>query len=333
MPACDFVGGEQRAAAIFRSCWIGAAADFGDVVDGGADSGDQFLKLRTGFPAIGACIGRGANFIRMKFLEQLALAVERAHVRTEKFVGRADQEISVERAHVDGAVRSIVNGVDKHERANGVSELRDFGDGIDGADGVGGVTDGDEFGFRCDFLAQVVEIKRAVGSVDIGLANDDAFFLERAPGRDVGVVIKRGDDDFISRFQIARDGARKRERDRRHVLAEDDFVFVAVKEVGHRGARGRDDRVVAAAGFEGTVGVGVSGEEIILHGLHDLLGDLRAGRAVEECGLVAVDLEIERGELLTHPRDIERVAVDGGFGSGSGAHCDGRTSIDLNARR
>ncbi len=220
----------------------------------------------------------------MKFLEQLALAVERAHVRAEEFVGRADEKVGVERAHVDGAVGRVMNGVDEHERAGGVRELGDFGDGIDGADGVGGVTDGDEFCFARDFFAQVVEIERAVGIVNIGLTDDDAFFFERAPRRDVGVVIERGDDDFVAGLEITGNRSREREGDRGHVLAEDDFVFVAIEEVGHCGAGGGDHRVVAAAGFEGAASVGVGGEEIICDGVHDLLGNLRAGGAVEECG-------------------------------------------------
>ena len=142
----DFVCSEQRGATIFRG-GIGASAEFGDVIDGSADAGDEFLNLRAGFPAIGRMVVGGANFVRMKLLEQLALAVERAHVRAEEFVGRADEKIGVESAHIDGAVRRIVDGVDEHQRPDGVSELGYFGDGIDGADGVGRITDGDEFCF------------------------------------------------------------------------------------------------------------------------------------------------------------------------------------------
>ena len=95
-------------------------------------------------------------------------------MRAEEFVGRADEKIGVERADIDGAVRRVVDGVDKHERASSVGELGDFGHGIDRAYGVGGVADGDEFCFAGDFLTKIVEVERAVGFVDFGLA-DDAF--------------------------------------------------------------------------------------------------------------------------------------------------------------
>ena len=66
----------------------------------------------------------------------LALAVERSHVRTEKFVGRADKKIAIEGAHVNRAVGRVMDGVDEHQGAGGMRELCDFGDGIDCAHGV-----------------------------------------------------------------------------------------------------------------------------------------------------------------------------------------------------
>ena len=135
MLAGGAIGGEQGAATILRA-GIAAAAEFGDVVDGSADSGDQLLDLRAGFPAVGERVGRGANLVGIEAQQVLALAVERAHVGAEKFVGRAGEKIAVEGADVDGTVGGVVDGVDEHEGAGGVGELGDFGDGIDGAYGV-----------------------------------------------------------------------------------------------------------------------------------------------------------------------------------------------------
>jgi hypothetical protein len=64
-----------------------------------------------------------------------------------------------------------------------------------------------------------------------------------------------------------------------------------VEEVGHGGAGPVDDGVVAAAGLEGAASVGVGSEEIILDGVHYLLGDLGAGGTIQESGRVAVYLE------------------------------------------
>jgi hypothetical protein len=127
--------------------------------------------------------------------------------------------------------------------------------------------------------------------MDVDLADDYAFFFERAPGGDVGVVVEGGDDDFVASFQLAADGASEREGDGGHVLAEDDFIGVAVEKIRHGGARGGDHGIVGAAGGEGPAGVGVGGEEIILYRVHDLLGDLRARGAIEERGGLAVHLQ------------------------------------------
>ena len=45
-------GGESFAAGI--GFGIAAAAEFGEIVDGGADTGDEFVNLRAAFPAIGS---------------------------------------------------------------------------------------------------------------------------------------------------------------------------------------------------------------------------------------------------------------------------------------
>ena len=105
-------------------------------------------------------------------------------------------------------------------------------------------------------------------------------------------MIERGDDDLVAGFQFAGDGSGERECDRGHVLAEDDFVCVAIEEIGHGGAGRGDSGVVAAAGFERAAGVGVGVEEIILDGVHHLFRDLRAGGAVEECSRVTVYLKL-----------------------------------------
>ena len=83
--------------------------------------------------------------------------------------------------------------------------------------------------------------------MNVCLANDHAFFLKRAPRRDVSVVIERSDEDFVAGLEVTANRAGEREGDRRHVLAEDDFVFVTVKEIGHGGAACVDGCVIAAA--------------------------------------------------------------------------------------
>ena len=112
------------------------AAQSRKVVDCGGDAGQSFVDLRAGFPAVGQSVGGGADLVGAETKQMFALAVDAAHVRTEKFVGRAGEEISIQRADVDGAVRGIVDSVNECECAGGAGKANDFFDGIDCAHGV-----------------------------------------------------------------------------------------------------------------------------------------------------------------------------------------------------
>ena len=49
----------------------------------------------------------------------LALAIERAHVGTEEFVGRADEEIAIEGFDVDRTVGRVMDGINIDHGAGG----------------------------------------------------------------------------------------------------------------------------------------------------------------------------------------------------------------------
>ena len=181
------------------------ATQVGKILHAGGDSGDAFVIQRAPLPAIGNGIGVGAHLVRLQALQVLALAVENSHVRTEKLVGGAGQEIAIESADVDRPVRGVVDRVDVGKRALLVRQANDFLDVIDGADRVGGVADGHHPGAAADFLLQVGQIESAVVFVDLDEANGYAALLERAPGRDVGVVIEMSEQDFVAGTEFAAD--------------------------------------------------------------------------------------------------------------------------------
>src|SRR5260370_11465932 len=143
---CYAIRGKQGASAI-GCARVVAAAELSEVIDCCANAGDQLLDLRAGFPSVGERIVGRAYFVWLELQQALALAVERAHVRAEEFVGRADQEIAIERADIDWPVGRVVDGIDEPQRAGFVSQYRDFRDGADGANGVGSVADGDKVWF------------------------------------------------------------------------------------------------------------------------------------------------------------------------------------------
>ena len=165
------------------------------------------------FPSGRGTFGRGADFVGTETKQMFALAVDAAHVRAEKFVGRAGEEIAIQRADVDGAVRRVMDCVDERECAGGVGEADNFFDGIDCAHGVRCVAYGDEAGARGDFPAEIVEIERAVFRANVDLTDDDAAFFQGAPGATLAswssVVTTISSPERSSR-PIARDSAKVR---------------------------------------------------------------------------------------------------------------------------
>ena len=154
-------------------------------------------------------------------------------------------------------MRRVVHRVDEHQGADGVGEFCNFRNRVDGADGVGGVANRNQFGLVGEFAFEIVQIQRAVGFTNVDLAHHDTFFFQRAPWRDVGVMIERRDYHFIARFQFAADGARQRKGDGGHVLAKTDFLGRTVEKIGHGLARAGNHGVGAAAGGEGSASIGI----------------------------------------------------------------------------
>ena len=166
-----------------------AAAQFRKVIDGGDDTGETFVILGAGFPAAGNLAGRGTDFVGTQALEMLGLSVEHADVRAEELVGRASKKIAANRLDVQRAMGRVVYGVDE---AHGAGRVRRFGDRlniVDRAGGVGSVANGNELGSIREQAVEVRKIERAILGMEVGDANDGSSFLERAPGRDVGVVV------------------------------------------------------------------------------------------------------------------------------------------------
>src|SRR6202035_3697798 len=81
--------------------WIDAASELGKVVHTGCDPGDAFVVKRAPLPGEGHRVSIGRDFVRLQPHQVLVLAIQHAHVRSEKFVRGADQEVTIERASVN----------------------------------------------------------------------------------------------------------------------------------------------------------------------------------------------------------------------------------------
>ena len=82
----------------------------------------------------------------MQALQVFALTVEYAHVGPEKFVSRTDQEIAIERAHIDGAVGRVVHGINVGQGTGLAGDAHNLSHVIDGSDRIGGVSHCDQPG-------------------------------------------------------------------------------------------------------------------------------------------------------------------------------------------
>src|ERR1700682_2954017 len=100
------ISGEERLAESFHR-GVEVRAEIGEIFHGGGGAGNQFMNLRTGFPALGNLVRGGTNFVRAKLSEVRALAVEYAKVGAEKFIRGANQEVAIEGTHVDRTVRAV----------------------------------------------------------------------------------------------------------------------------------------------------------------------------------------------------------------------------------
>ena len=127
-------------------CGMMPPAQVGDVLDRLNQPGKALMILRSGLPAIGQLLGRGAELVRAQPLQLFALAVEDAQVRAEKLVAGAGQEVAVQRPHVNGPVRCVMNGIDECHRAGCVRQSHYFVYIVDRSHRVGCPADSDQPG-------------------------------------------------------------------------------------------------------------------------------------------------------------------------------------------
>ena len=181
-----------------------------------------------------------------------------------------------------------------------------FLDVVDGSHGIGGVAHGHDAGAGRHLSPQLLHIQRAIGGMDVHKADHAAAFFQRRPGRNIGVVVEPRHDDFIPRREFPAEGAAQREGQRGHVGAKNNFLRIAAQQVGHGRMRSGDNLIGAPAGGKRSMRIGVGGGQVPAHRVNHALRHLRASRAVEERGGVAIHFHGECGELRPDPIDVKR---------------------------
>ncbi len=209
------------------------------------------VRLEGGRPGLIPIVGR-AHLVGGQTVQHGGFPVERPEVRPEPFVDGADQEVGVDGAHVDGAVRGEMHRVDVRERAGRVGSLDDLGDRVDRAQGVRGVAERDQSRPIPEGGLERVEVQGPVLRVDVDRPHhESAVRGDRPPGRDVRLVVERGDHDLVAGVEGGGDGPADVERQGGHVVAELDLAWVAGAEEGRDcGMGGLGHAVARPAGDE-----------------------------------------------------------------------------------
>src|ERR1700722_764564 len=127
-----------------RSSTLILSPEVGNISHARRNARNAFVVERAPLPAVRNGIGVGPYFVRPQPLKMLALAEEHTHVRPEKLISRADQEIAIEVGYIDQAVGRVMNGVNVSERSSSVCESDNFLHRIDCANGIRGISDGNE---------------------------------------------------------------------------------------------------------------------------------------------------------------------------------------------
>ena len=107
--------------------------DPGEVVDRGGRARHPLKAWGARLPEI----VRGAHLIATEPLEERQLPVEESRMRPVELVWRAEQEVGVERLHINRVVRRRADRVEHRERAGLMRKANNLLARVNGAKGIG----------------------------------------------------------------------------------------------------------------------------------------------------------------------------------------------------
>jgi hypothetical protein len=225
--------------------------------------------------------GRG-ELRHVEARQQLAPDECRSHVRAVELVGRADEDVAIDRAHVHELVRREVHRIDVAERAGRVGKASRRGDVADRPERVRCGANRQQPRARRERRLECSPLELPCRHVERNRTDDESRVARHLPPRvDIRVVIELGDDDLVARLPGAGQGARQVEGERGHVGAKGNLVGRRAEEVAEGGARRGEHRVGFFAGRVRPVRVGVVVQEVVAHGVGNRRRHLRAAGAIE----------------------------------------------------
>ena len=257
------------------------------------------MREGAGLEPLGSEVGCGLDFGHVEPFQQIPPHVHRAEMRSVELVRRAHQQIAADRADVHQRVRRVVDCIDEAQGAGVVREPGGGGHIGDRAEDIRRGADGQELRPRREGALERVPLQLAGRGVHRHGANGQASIArDRSPRIDVAVMIQLGDDHFVTRLPLARQGPAHVERQRRHVRAKGHLPGRRAEKICQRTARVGDRGVRLLARGVGPVRVRVVMEEVVAHAVDDDCGDLGAAWPVEVRHGMAAVLAAERGKLI-----------------------------------
>ena len=191
--------------------------DPGEVVDRG---GRSRHPLEAWGPRLPKVVSR-AHLIATEALEEWEFPVEEPRMRPVELVRRAEQEVGVERLHINWVVRRRADRVKHGQRTGLMGESNDLFARVDGAQCIRGHADRNDLGTRGAQCRIRINVEGGVAGADRDdLEGEAKVFGEPEPGAVVRVVIKLRDDHLVAWLQALRQRSRELEIERRHVGAE-----------------------------------------------------------------------------------------------------------------
>ena len=284
------VGGELDLVAAHR-----VHAQPGEVVDrrpqpdrlgDGRGAGLELPGQDVGRPAVEADVGdhlaaaeEGGHGV-----EQLLPAPQHADAGgPAHLVAGEGEQVAAQLAHVGGQVGDVLRAVDEHDRPHRVGGVGQLADRVERAQHVGHGGDAHQPD-PVEEAVEVVEDEGAVGGHREVAQLDARLLPQHEPGDEVGVVLHLGEQDGLARGQAAAAVAVGHQVDGLGgVLGEHDLGGRrGADEAGHL----RPGLLEGGGGLLGQpvhapVHVGVGVLVVVVHGVEDRLGLLRAGRRVE----------------------------------------------------
>jgi len=216
-------------------------------------------------------------------------------------------------------MRGVVHRVHEAERAGVAGQRGRVGNIGDRTQRVGCRPDSDQPGAGRDGGLQRRPVELAALRQEGNHAQGDAALPgQRAPGRDIGVVVQLGDDDLVARPPGTSQRPPEMEGERRHVRPKGDIVRRRAQEVGQGAPGPRQHGVGLFAAGIAPVGVRIVVVEVVHHGVADRGGHLSPARSIEVGDRLSPVLTVKRGKSRSNGPDFGELGRGGGRGSRHG---------------